>query len=226
MLPLYSDVRRRAFPGYTVAIIALNLLLFAAWQERVGLSASVHEAGLVPSELLHGDQQQGFLHLLTYMFMHGGWMHLIGNMWFLWISAKSVEDAIGSGRFLAFYLICGVAAAYGARVLLAREPRSAGRRQRGDQRGARGVSAALPARPGHDPGAAVHHHADHGGAGGVVPAGLDRTPGVQVYTQAAVSAIPRQSSGVAYLAHIGGFVAGIVLLPFFRLGLPARESVD
>lgn len=112
MFPIYSDLTRRTFPALTFGIIALNLLLFAGWQERIGMRASVLSGGLVPAELLRGSHPVGVIHLFTHMFLHAGWMHLLGNMWFLWVFGQHVEDAIGRVRYLLFYLICGVAAAW------------------------------------------------------------------------------------------------------------------
>ena len=220
MLPLYSDVERRWFPAYTVAIIFLNLLIFAGWQQRVGLPTSALEAGLVPAELLHGDREEGALHLLTYMFMHGGWLHLLGNLWFLWVFGQGVEDEIGSARFLVFYLTCGVVAgmvhvyfSHGSRVPLV---------------GASGaISGVLGAYLLLFPRARVMTLVPLFGIVRImaIPAVLFLLVwiGLQVYSQAAAPSFPRQSAGVAYLAHIGGFAAGIVLLPIFRLGTVRRE---
>ncbi len=222
MFPLYSDVVRRSFPVYTVAIIALNLLLFAVWQEQVvGLRASVLEAGLVPAQLLHGDLQQGVLHLFTYMFLHGGWMHLLGNMWFLWVFGQSVEGAMGSGRFLAFYLICGVVSACG-HVYFSHASRIPLVGASGAISGVLGAYLLL------FPKARVMT---------LVPLfiilRLMAIPAavflliwiaLQVYAQSAVSGLPRQSAGVAYLAHIGGFLTGMILLPVFRLRSPAQAA--
>jgi membrane associated rhomboid family serine protease len=126
-LPLRDDNPRLRFPAVTVALIAVNCL---AWlfelQHGVGLATL--DYGLIPSWLLHGLREgpielPGFgvavLHqelpfpwtLLSAMFMHGGWLHVIGNMWFLWIFGDNVEDAMGRARFLGFYLLCGLAAA-------------------------------------------------------------------------------------------------------------------
>jgi membrane associated rhomboid family serine protease len=107
MFPIRDDNPHFLTPYATIGLIAANV---AAWilVQRVGtepaLSASVFNLGLVPAT--------GAWHsYLSSMFLHGGWLHLIGNMWFLWIFGNNVEDAMGHVRFVVFYLLCGVAAA-------------------------------------------------------------------------------------------------------------------
>jgi membrane associated rhomboid family serine protease len=120
-------------PWVTLGIIALNCLAWLLVQglgTEPALSGSVCVFGLTPGELLHtapaGTRVQvgprtycvltesASVHtLFTSMFMHGGWMHLIGNMWFLWIFGNNVEDSMGHLRFAVFYLLCGLAAAAG-----------------------------------------------------------------------------------------------------------------
>jgi membrane associated rhomboid family serine protease len=140
VFPYKVDHPRVSRPVVTVGIIALNVL---AWLfvEGAGsgeaLGDAVCQLGLIPGELL-GALHPGtrvplgpgavcvtgpphYLTVLTSMFMHGGWLHLIGNMWFLWLFGNDIEDSMGHGRFLAFYLLCGVAAA-ASQVLV--DPRS------------------------------------------------------------------------------------------------------
>jgi len=124
-LPLRADVPRRRFPGMTATLIALNT---AAWVFELhhGVTLATLDYGLIPSWLLHGIREgpivlphlgRAVLHqevpfpwtLLTAMFMHGGWLHIIGNMWFLWIFGEGVEGAMGASRFLLFYLLSGLA---------------------------------------------------------------------------------------------------------------------
>ena len=117
-------------PVVTVALIAVNCLVWFLVQ-GAGLSdalaASVCDLGLIPGELtgrappgagfpLGGamcmlDPGRAPEHILTSMFLHGGWQHLIGNMWFLWLTGNNIEDSMGKLRFLVFYLLCGVGAA-------------------------------------------------------------------------------------------------------------------
>ncbi|MGQ0428558.1 MAG: rhomboid family intramembrane serine protease [Gammaproteobacteria bacterium] len=107
MFPIRDDNPHFLTPYATFGLIAANV---AAWILLQGLgtepafSASVFGLGLVPADA-------SWHSVLTSMFMHGGWLHLIGNMWFLWIFGNNVEDVMGHVRFIVFYLLCGVAAA-------------------------------------------------------------------------------------------------------------------
>jgi len=108
MIPLRSTERIYSRSVTTLAIIMLNVVifLFQATLNPYALNVFVEQWGLIP------DAVSGHLYtLLTSMFLHGGWLHLIGNMWFFWVFGRGVEDLIGSGRFLGFYLACGLAAA-------------------------------------------------------------------------------------------------------------------
>jgi membrane associated rhomboid family serine protease len=117
-------------PIVTFAIIAANILVWLLFQgagSGGALEASVCDWGLIPGELtLRATPGEGFpmgagmdclvdagrapAHLVTAMFLHGGWMHLLGNMWFLWLFGNNIEDSMGRFRFLVFYLLCGVIA--------------------------------------------------------------------------------------------------------------------
>jgi membrane associated rhomboid family serine protease len=131
MFPIRDDNPHFLTPLTTFGLIGLNA---AAWVLVQGLGTpealarSICGLGLVPAELLGrvapgetfrmGPGLLCELHdggswytPLTSMFLHGGWMHIIGNMWFLWIFGNNVEDSMGHGRFLVFYLVCGLAAA-------------------------------------------------------------------------------------------------------------------
>jgi len=112
MLPLHDDQRSRRFPFATILIIAANAAVFCDWQLRVGIEKSVFEWGLTPSTFLNSSWLPGMAHMVSSMFLHGGWMHLIGNMWFLFVFGKNVEGAVGAVRFLFFYVLCGIAADY------------------------------------------------------------------------------------------------------------------
>jgi membrane associated rhomboid family serine protease len=89
----------------TAVIIALNVLafLFEVSLDRYSLNLLIASYGIIPDQFQYAD-------LFTSMFLHGGWLHLIGNMWFLWIYGDNVEDVLGHGKFLLFYLLCGIAA--------------------------------------------------------------------------------------------------------------------
>src|ERR671936_961982 len=108
MIPLRDVIPSRTFPYITITIIALNAL---AWLFEVALPPDALDEflriyGVVPANFTPPT-------LITSMFLHGSWMHIIGNMWYLWIFGDNVEDRLGHGRFIVFYLLCGVAAAIG-----------------------------------------------------------------------------------------------------------------
>jgi len=219
-LPVRDDAPRLRFPAMTVALIAANSV---AWLFELyhGVTLATLDYGLIPSWLLAGIREgpiflpnfgRAVLHqqvpfpwtVLTAMFMHGGWLHIIGNMWFLWIFGDNVEDAMGRFRFLLFYLLCGLAAAL-AQVLVtpfSRQPMV-------------GASGAIA---------------------GVLGAYLLLYPRARVrclwifvvfVTFVNIPAwallgfwfvsqffVPLES-GVAWMAHVGGFVAGLILVRLF-----------
>ncbi len=131
MIPLRDENPTQHPPVATVAIIVLCVLVWIFGQgmgSQMALARSLCAFGLIPGKLLGlappGTRVQvgqglycilsshgGAITLLSHMFMHGGWFHLLGNMWFLWVFGDNVEDALGTGRFVVFYLICGLAAA-------------------------------------------------------------------------------------------------------------------
>jgi membrane associated rhomboid family serine protease len=106
MIPLRSTERVYTTAAVTGSIIGVNVLVFLyqATLSPAALNQLVTQWGIVP------DRLQLFS-LFTSMFLHGGWLHLGGNMLFLWVFGRNVEDLIGGGRFLVFYLLCGLAAA-------------------------------------------------------------------------------------------------------------------
>ncbi|MEZ5354304.1 MAG: rhomboid family intramembrane serine protease [Bryobacteraceae bacterium] len=105
MIPLRDSQPSHSFPLVTVLLIALNVMIFLFEVSLDGFSRNhfVSEYGMTPARFQFAD-------LLTSMFLHGGWMHLIGNMWFLWIFGDNVEDILGRAQYLGFYLLSGVAA--------------------------------------------------------------------------------------------------------------------
>lgn len=108
MFPLKDTQPSYTRPVVTIAIIVVNLLVFL-FEFSLGprtLNTFVEYYGLVPD---HFQVSRIF----TSMFLHGGWMHVLGNMWFLWIFGDNIEDLLGHGKYLAFYLVCGVVAALG-----------------------------------------------------------------------------------------------------------------
>jgi membrane associated rhomboid family serine protease len=108
MIPLRDVIPSRTTPYITVTIIILNVL---GWLFELALPADARTLflqvyGVVPADF-HATT------LITSMFLHGGWMHVLGNMWYLWIFGDNVEDRLGHGRFIVFYLLCGIIAALG-----------------------------------------------------------------------------------------------------------------
>jgi membrane associated rhomboid family serine protease len=112
MLPLRDVKPSPTTPNVTIGIIALNALawFYEVAMPRDELTVFLQIYGIVPGAFIPST-------LLTAMFLHGSWSHVIGNMWYLWIFGDNVEDRLGHGRFVAFYLICGIAAAFGQMVL-------------------------------------------------------------------------------------------------------------
>ena len=105
MIPLRDTEPSYSKPTVTILLIAVNVLVFLYELSLESFSRNqfIADYALIPSRF-------HVLDLFTSMFLHGGWMHLIGNMWFLWIYGDNVEDVLGHGKYLGFYLACGVAA--------------------------------------------------------------------------------------------------------------------
>lgn len=231
MIPYRDENPTTLPPIVTVGIIALNVI---AWLfiEGAGAGRAVDAAvcnyGLIPGEILQRvppgsgvemapgvvcavDPSPQYWTVLTSMFMHGGWMHLIGNMVFFWVFGNNIEDAMGHVRFALFYVMCGVAAA-ATQVLVT-------------------------------PGSTVPMVGASGAISGILGAYLLLYPRVRVHavvflgfyvTSIAIPAFvmlgywivlqllsslsslgARQTGGTAFFAHIGGFVAGLVLIRLF-----------
>ncbi len=106
MFPIRDTEPSYSKPVVTMIIIAVNLLvfLFEASLDPYTLNALIAQYGLVPVQF-------HFSAIFTSMFLHGGWLHVLGNMWFLWIFGDNIEDILGHEKYLLFYLMCGVAAA-------------------------------------------------------------------------------------------------------------------
>ena len=108
MFPLGDDnSQRRSVPVVTFVLIALNVLVFLV--ELNGGQTFIQQWAFVPRKFSADPSGQAHT-IFTAMFMHGGWLHLFGNMLYLWIFGDNVEDELGRFKFLAFYLLCGVAA--------------------------------------------------------------------------------------------------------------------
>ena len=112
MFPLYDTLRPRRFPLVNWALILLNGLVFyyevTMGEER--LRSFIFDWGLVPAQLT-SNYAEAWVTVFTSMFLHGGWVHILGNMWTLVIFGDNIEDRMGHGRYLIFYLLSGVAAA-------------------------------------------------------------------------------------------------------------------
>jgi len=106
MIPLRDVIPSRTTPGVTISIIVINvaIYLFGLFLTDRGRDSFILEFGLVPAYFT-------LVSVFTSMFVHGGLLHLIGNMLFLWIFGDNIEDRLGHGRFIAFYVMCGIAAA-------------------------------------------------------------------------------------------------------------------
>jgi len=118
MIPIRDTIPRQHFPFAVWALVAVNVYVFIR-ELALPLDSTEHFIylfGLVPARFTHPDwaARVGFPHtywpFFSTMFLHGGWLHIIGNMWVLWIFGDNVEDRMGPVRFLIFYLLCGLAA--------------------------------------------------------------------------------------------------------------------
>jgi membrane associated rhomboid family serine protease len=242
VIPIRDENPRVHPPVATASIIALNVLAWVLLQglgTEAALSRSICLYGLVPGDLLgtaavgsqiamdHGivcvlDGQSGWTTIFSSMFMHGGWLHLIGNMWFLWIFGDNVEDAMGHVRFVIFYLLCGLAAA-GAQMISAPSSIVPMVGASGAIGGVMGAYALLYPR------AHVHMFVFLGFYMTTIAVPAIYMLGYWFLLQL-ISGLPRltgeQAGGVAFWAHVGGFVAGLALVSLFkqRERLEARLS--
>ena len=107
MIPLRSSERTYTTATVTLVLILVNVLVFAYELSLSGfmLNRFIMIYGIVPDQL-------HYFSLVTSMFIHGGFLHILGNMWFLWVFGRGIEDSVGHGRFLFFYLACGLAAGF------------------------------------------------------------------------------------------------------------------
>ena len=217
MIPLRDDNPTVLWPIVTVALILANTAVFfyeLSLEPRL-LDALIYQMGMVPASLLqaHIPGTGGYFTVFTSMFLHGGPMHIIGNMLYLWIFGNNVEDSMGHLRFIIFYLIAGLAA---AAAHLALNPASTV-----PTIGASGaVSGVLGAYLVLFPHARIKTLIFLIGPFFRIiylPAWvlLIFWIGLQLLSQAVAPADPAVG-GVAYAAHIGGFAAGFLLIPLFR----------
>ncbi|MGQ0834901.1 MAG: rhomboid family intramembrane serine protease [Gammaproteobacteria bacterium] len=226
VLPLHDDNPTELQPVVTIALIAACVLAFVWWISAGprGSERIIYSLGVIPAVLIGSRELPPELAIVpptasifTSMFLHGGLWHLLGNMLYLWIFGNNVEDSMGHGRFLAFYLLCGIAAVFAQAIP---EPNSTI-----PMVGASGaISGVLGAYM------LLYPHARVllGLPLGFYIVQLGRFPavwvlalwfGMQLLSNTLAS--PEAQGGVAFRAHIGGFVAGMALIPFFkRRGVP------
>lgn len=214
MFPIGDDNSgRRTVPVVTYALIALNLLFF--FVELSGGDAFIEKWAFVPARFLAnpiGDS----LTLLTAMFMHAGWVHLGGNMLYLWIFGDNVEDRFGHIKFIIFYLLCGLAATL-AQLMFSLDSNVPNLGASGAIAGVLGAYILL---------------FPQGKIRVLQGRGVVQVPALiviglwivlQLFSGVGSIANTADTGGVAYMAHIGGFAAGFALTFLFRgsRGAPA-----
>jgi membrane associated rhomboid family serine protease len=214
VIPLRDNIRSRSFPFITILLIVVNFYSF--YQELIlsdaTLNSFIENYGLIPAVFLanltrHPLDIATYIPFISNLFLHGGWMHIIGNMWYLWIFGDNVEDCLGRLRFLCFYLACGIIANL-AQIIV-------------------------------DPASVVPTIGASGAISGVLGAYLLLYPRARIsmliplfpffpvfqvramfflvfwfllQLQSGALALISTSANIAWWAHIGGFVAGMVLV--------------
>ena len=229
MIPYRDENETQRTPYVTLALITLNAVAWLAVQgagRAVPLAASVCNLGLIPGELTGQvppgtsfpigeglvcltDPGRQVSHIFTSMFLHGGWMHLLGNMWFLWLSGNNVEDSMGRPRFVIFYLVCGLTAAL---IQVATNPDS-----RIPMVGASGaISGVMGGYLVLYPRVRVFAMVPLGFlmTSIALPAWVMLLYWLALQFVSGLAAAGRDVGGVAFWAHVGGFVAGLVLVKF------------
>lgn len=215
MFPLRDENPTVRKPYFTILFMAICILVFLV-QISGGEEAAqnfIYRYGLIPSRFISNDylpystnEVSPYLTLISSMFLHGGWMHLIGNMVFLWIFGNNIEDILGHGRFIVFYILCGLLAALAQMIS--------------------------------EPGSEIPMIGASGAVSGVMGAYIVLFPRAKILTliflgffittmrisagwflgiwfaMQSVNALGSVggTGGVAFWAHVGGFIAGIVLL--------------
>jgi len=213
MFPIGDDnSARRTFPIVTYALIGLNLIFFFA--ELSGGESMIMRWAFVPRRFL-ANPGADFPTLFTSMFMHAGWLHLLGNMLYLWIFGDNVEDRFGHAKFLVFYLLCGLAATF-SQMAFGADSNIPNLGASGAIAGVLGAYILL------FPRSRVNVLMGRG----VIPMPAIAVIGIWIVLQfiSGVGSISNaaENGGVAYMAHIGGFIAGFILTFVFRgRGAPA-----
>jgi len=220
MLPLKDDVPSRSFPWVTIFLILLNSSAFL-WEVFLGSAAQgfIENYAVVPRSILSLGLPR-FHTLLTSMFLHGGWGHIIGNMLYLWIFGDNVEDCLGRFRYLLFYLLCGIVASFAHIVTSA-----------GSTVPTIGASGAISGVLGGYlllyPRAGVWTFIFFGFFIRMikVPAFLVLGFWILLQLLQGVASLPQADAGggVAWFAHIGGFFAGLALVKVFQKRPPIRS---
>jgi membrane associated rhomboid family serine protease len=224
MIPLRDIQERHSFPLVTIGLIVVNVLMFF-YELSLGerLESFFRSSAFVPAEYFQpGNVAADARSVLLSMFLHGGWMHLIGNMLYLWIFGDNVEDRLGRVRYLLFYFACGWAAtlAHGYLNTTSTIPSV-------------GASGAIAGVLG-----AYLTMFPHARVMTVIPIGfymrMAELPALlvlgmwfvlQLFSGVAdLGARAEQTTGVAWWAHIGGFVAGMVLGLVLRRRQPERRA--
>jgi len=212
MFPLGDDnSARRSAPVVTYVLIALNVLVF--FVELNGGEAFIREWAFVPQRF--GTDPAGQTPtVFTAMFMHGGWLHLGGNMLYLWIFGDNVEDEFGPFKFLGFYLLCGIAATFAQYFF--------SMRSNIPNVGASGaIAGVLGAYILMFPQAKVNVLVYNRVVAMPALIVLGLWIGLQFFSGVGSIASTSETTdkgGVAYMAHVGGFVAGFLLTFLFRGG--------
>jgi membrane associated rhomboid family serine protease len=222
MVPIKDTVAHIGFPSITLALIVVNGVIFFF---EISIPKDILENlfyifGLVPARytypkwaLIHDLPFDHYFSFVTNMFLHAGWLHILGNMWFLYIFGRTVEEHMGHLRFLIFYLLCGIAANATYFVL--------------------------------DIHSKVPEFGASGAIAGVMGAYIVMFPGSRILTLLFIFFFPffvelsafvyigfwfvlqllsgtlsfaseAKEGGVAWWAHVGGFLGGVILIPFFR----------
>jgi len=229
MLPIGDDDSDRRFaPLVNYALIAINVLVFVFLQGMGGNEKFTYAFSTVPAEILTGkDIAAGVLEptpvpvyftLITSMFMHGGWAHLLGNMLFLWVFGDNIENRIGHIRYLIFYLVCGIIASLSHVFVSGSDSLVPSLGASGAISGVLGGYLLLfPSR---------RVRVIMGRGITTVPAfvALGIWIVFQVISQLGVLGGDQGGGGVAYAAHIGGFIAGLALIKLFDIGV-RKDSV-
>ncbi|MBP7687496.1 MAG: rhomboid family intramembrane serine protease [Thermoflexales bacterium] len=207
-----DDSARRTVPLVTYGLIALNALFFLV--ELSGGDSFIEQWAFVPSRFL-ANPAGDFLTLFTSMFMHAGWLHLGGNMLYLWIFGDNVEDRFGHLKFIVFYLLCGLAATF-AQLAFSLDSNVPNLGASGAIAGVLGAYILL------FPQGKVRVLQGQR----VVQVSALIVIGLWIVLQffSGIGSISNaaDTGGVAYMAHIGGFIAGFVLTLVFRGSSPRQ----